>query len=122
MTISQTYGVMQQQIADELGDNQTLLAPLSDSSLTLSPIQNAIQQAIAKWERELFYFNEFLLETPLSTPSAFQTANGQEYYGANTSPNSYAPIATLAEIKKLWVLVSSNRYTLNPRTPQSAAR
>jgi hypothetical protein len=32
---------LQQQIADELGDRQDLLLPLSDSALSQSPIQNA---------------------------------------------------------------------------------
>ncbi len=117
MTISANYLTLQQQIADELGDRQDLLSPLSDSSLTNSPIVNAIQSAIAKWEREPFYFNELLLETPLTAPSGgypFQTVAGQEYYGAS----SYANIPTLAVIKKLWVLVSGQRYTLEARTAQ----
>lgn len=112
MSISSNYGMMQEQIADELGDRQDLLAPLSDSSESTSPIQNAIQSAIAKWERERFYFNDFLLKTPLSSPSAFQTVIGQEYY----SSADYAPLATLATIKKLWLLVTSQRYTCEPRT------
>lgn len=114
MAISGNYGTMQAQIVDELDDNQALLAPLSDSSLTLSPTQNAIQAAIAKWERENFYFNEFLLLGVNGGP--FNTVQNQEYYGASTTPSSYALIATLAYIKKLWVLVSNNRYTLTPRT------
>jgi hypothetical protein len=113
VAISANYITMQQQIADELDDNQTLLAPLSDSSLTLSPIKNAIQSAISKWEREDFYFNRFILQGVIGGP--FNTAINQEYYGATTAPNSYAPIATLAYINKLWILVSNNRYTLNPR-------
>jgi len=51
MTISATYLQLQRQIADELGDRTDLLTPLSDSGETLSPIQNAVQSAIAKWER-----------------------------------------------------------------------
>lgn len=113
MAINSTYGMMQAQIADELGDRQDLLVPLTDSSESTSPIQNAIQSAIAKWERERFYFNDFLLTTPLSAPIyAFQTVIGQEYYGKA----DYAPLVTLATIKKLWLLVTSQRYTCNPRT------
>jgi hypothetical protein len=118
MSISATYITLQQQIADELGDRQDLLSPLSDSSLALSPIQNAIQSAIAKWEREPFYFNQVIVQTTLAGPFAFSTAIGQEYYGASTTPSSYAALASFAKIRKAWVLISSNRYALNERTPQ----
>jgi hypothetical protein len=114
MAIAATYITLQQQIADELGDRQDLLAPLSDSGLTLSPIQNAIQTAIAKWEREPFYFNQVIVQTPVGGPSAFSTATGQEYYGAV----DYAALASFAKLRKAWVLISRNRYTLNERTPQ----
>jgi hypothetical protein len=118
VAIAANYLTLQQQIADELGDRQDLLAPLSDSSLTLSPIQNAIQSAIAKWEREPFYFNQVVVQTPASGPYAVSTASGQEYYGAATSPSNYAPLATFAKIRKAWVLIAANRYTINERTPQ----
>src|SRR5579862_6692808 len=118
MAISATYLTLQQQIADELGDRQDLLSPLSDSSLALSPIQNAIQSAIAKWEREPFYFNQAIVQTPLAGPYAAATAAGQEYYGAATTPSSYAALATIAKIRKLWVLIGANRYTLTERTSQ----
>jgi hypothetical protein len=114
MAISATYITLQQQIADELGDRQDLLAPLGDSNLALSPIQNAIQSAIAKWEREPFYFNQVIVQTTLSGPYAFSTVAAQEYYGIN----DYAPLATFAKIRKAWVLISANRYALNERTPQ----
>jgi hypothetical protein len=110
VAISSNYITLQRQIADELGDNQALLSPLSDSSLTASPIKNAIQSAISKWEREPFYFNEFRLAGVANGP--FNTVSGQEYYGSA----DYASIPTLAVITKLWVLVSGNRYTMNPRT------
>lgn len=106
MAISSNYITLQQQIADECSDNQALLSPLSDSNLTLSPIQNAIQAAIAKWERETFYFNDFRLEPTNSSP--FKTVIGQEFYSAV----DYAPLATLATIKSARILISSNRYIL----------
>lgn len=93
-----TYGDMQARIADELGGR-------SDLS---SQIQLAIQTAIAKWERERFYFNE------LRAANAFSTVQGQEFYGAT----DYAPLATLAHLDKVTVLVSGNRYTLSPRLAQ----
>lgn len=123
MSISGTYGLMQQQIADELGDNQALLAPLSDSALTTSPCQNSIQQAIAKWERELFYFNQLSIQTPLNGSYPWQTSLGQEFYSDTTTPQAWTSpnLSTVATIKKMWVLISSNRYTINPRTSQYLA-
>ena len=106
MTIASDYIGLQKQIADELGDRQDLLSPLSDSGITASPIQNAIQSAVAMWEREQFYFNQ------VYTQDAFTLVVGQEFY---TSAD-YAPLATLAEIKKLRVKISNQRYYLRPRT------
>ena len=108
MSISTTYLVLQQQIADELGDRTDLLSPLSDSSLTLSPIKNAIQSAIAMWEREPFYFNEYY------GISAFDTVASQEFY----TVTDLAAIATLPKIDKLHILVNNNRYTIYQRTWQ----
>lgn len=123
MTISIDYGTMQRQIADELGDNQQLLTPLSDSTLTLSPIQNAIQQAIAKWEREEFYFNQLLIQTPLSGPYVWETSNGQEFYSESTTPNAWTTpdFSTVAYYKKIWVMVATNRYYLTFRTAEYMA-
>lgn len=109
MAIDNTYIGLQKQIADECGDNQALLAPLSASSGLLSPIQNAIQSAISKWERETFYFNDFRLE-PL-TGGPFNTVILREFYGAA----DYAPLGTLACIKSMRVLISSNRYPVDER-------
>ena len=36
---------------------------------TTNPIRDAIQSAIAKWEREPFYFNQAIVQTPLAGPS-----------------------------------------------------
>jgi hypothetical protein len=111
MTISSTYGVLQQQISDEMGDRSDLLSTLGDTSeslLTLSPIQNAVQSAIAKWERYPFYFNE------LYDTAFFTCVSGQEFYTSSDA----AAIATIASIDRLHVLVSANRYTLTPRTWQ----
>ena len=108
MSISATYLIMQQMIADELGDRQDLLTPLADSALTTSPIQNAIQSAIALWEREPFYFNEYYA-SPL-----FSTVANQEFYTVSDN----AAIATLPKIDKIHILVNSNRYTLYARTWQ----
>lgn len=108
MSINATYQQLQQQIADELGDRQDLMTPLSDSGLSSSPIQNAIQTAMAKWERERFYFNE------LYDQGAFNTVAGQEYY-----TQAQVPIfATIPTIDKVRVLINNNRYTVVARTWQ----
>lgn len=109
MSIDGNYITLQRQIADECGDNQALLSPLSDSALTTSPIQNAIQSAIAKWEREPFYFNDLRFEPTASSP--FQTVAGQEFYSAS----DYAGLATIAAIKSVRVLIGGNRYPLQQR-------
>jgi hypothetical protein len=108
MAISGTYLQLQQQIADELGDRQDLLAPLSDSALTLSPIKNAIQSAIAKWEREPFYFTEAYSQ------NLFNTVLGQEIYTTVAAPM----IATSPNILKLHITVNSQRYPMQVRTWQ----
>ncbi len=108
MAISATYITLQRTIADELGNHTSLLTPLSDSSLTLSPIQNAIQSAIAKWEREPFYFNEvYNSSTPL-----FTTVSAQELYTTAAG----AGIATAPDIYSLHALISTYRW---PLTKQS---
>jgi len=107
MPISATYLELQKAIADGLGNRTDLLSPLSDSGLSSSPIKLAIQSAIAKWEREPFYFNEaYDYATPL-----FTTVSGQEFY---TSADA-AAIATSPYIVTLHALVSAIRYPLTLR-------
>lgn len=105
MAISATYLTLQRQVADELGNRIDLLSPLSDSNLTLSPIQNAIQSAIAKWEREPFYFNEYY------DTAFFTTVSSTEFYGVAAAP----AIATVVNIERLHILIASRRYSLVPR-------
>lgn len=107
MPISATYIILQNQIADELGGRTDLLTVLSGSGLTLSPIKNAIQTSIAKWEREPFYFNEvYNSATPL-----FTTVSGQELYTTSDA----AGIATGSYITDLHALISANRWKLTKR-------
>lgn len=106
MAVSYTYQGFQNQIAYELGQRSDLLA--APSGLALSPIQQAIQAAIAKWEREHFYFNE------VQAINTFNTVAGQEFYTSVDSPY----LGTNPHIDKIWVLIASNRYSLNPRTEQ----
>lgn len=177
MSVTYTYGQLQSQIAYELGQRFDLMDIPSGSNLALSPIQQAIQNAIAKWEREHFYFNEqgalqtftsdqivtetgsgfltedgqavvveststtgnFLTESGAvittesgsaisvenpgsgggpSTKSAVMTSlatvTGQEFYDQYT----WAYLLSSIHIDKIWVFISGNRYSLNPRTEQ----
>ena len=108
MAISHSYIRLQQQIADELGDRQDLLSPLPGSPLARSPIQNAIQSAIALWEDESFYFNE------IYDQGAFSTVPNQEFYTTTDVP----AFANLNSVPRIRILLNSNRYTLTARTWQ----
>ncbi|MDE2100408.1 MAG: hypothetical protein KGL39_24360 [Patescibacteria group bacterium] len=98
MAVVSSYGAMQSSIAYELGGR---------SDLT-TQIQNAIQTAIAKWERTKFYFNE------VNDTNGFSTVAGQEFYTSADHPL----IGSLVHIDKIHAFVSNNRYTLTPRTWQ----
>lgn len=106
MAISTNYGILQKAVADGLGNRTDLLSPLSGSGLSDSPIKWAIQSAIAKWEREPFYFNE-AIDTPL-----FTTVAGQELYSSSDA----AAIASTPEIWVLHALISGNRTPLEKRS------
>lgn len=101
MAISTTYLLLQSQIADELGGRTDLLSVLSGSGLTLSPIKNAIQSAIAKWERTPFYFNE------VYNAALFSTVINQEFYTTAAA----AAIATAPNIHRIHI-AGSARYPL----------
>lgn len=102
MAISATYLQLQQQIAMELGDKTQLLPSATG---IWSPIKNAIQTAIAKWEREPFYFTETYV------PTFFSTVIAQEFY---TSVDA-ATIATTVAIERLHIRLGGNRYSLVQR-------
>lgn len=104
MAISATYLQLQQRIAMELGDKTQLLS----GSGIWAPIKNAIQFAIAKWERERFYFNEvYNSATPL-----FSTVAGQELYTTSDA----AGIATAPDIDELRALINGSRRVLTRRS------
>jgi hypothetical protein len=110
MAISATYVQLQEIIADELGDRTDLLSAASDEAdLTLSPIKQAIQSAIAKWEREPFYFNE-TYDTAASP--FFTTVAAQEFYTTSDA----AGIATSPDLMVLHILISANRFPLQARS------
>lgn len=108
MPVSYNYGQLQSQIAYELGGRTDLLTIPSGSGLALSPIQQAIQNSIAFFERDHFYFNE------LQSINNVSTVVNQEFYTSTDWPF----LGSIIHIDDLWILVSSNRYTLNPRTEQ----
>lgn len=115
MAILSTYGILQKAVADELGNRTDLLAPLSDSGLTLSPVKNAIQSAVSKWEREPFYFNEtFDYATPL-----FTTVLGQEFYDVDDEPVSGDPVITgTPYFLELNLLINATRSPITKRSWQ----
>lgn len=108
MPIVADYGTLQRAIADELGDNVDLLDELSDTGLASSPIKRAIQSAIAKWERQPFYFNEEY-NSPPADVNLFSTVVGQELYTSAT-------IASTSTFWRLHVLIGNNRYTMVRRS------
>jgi hypothetical protein len=100
MAISATYIQLQTRIADEIGDRSDLLGPLISTSSN-SPIKRAIASAIAKWEREPFYFNEVYNNvTPL-----FTTVPAQEFYTTSDG----AGIATAPYIMSLHALIGGDQ-------------
>jgi len=97
---------MQNRIIDELGGRSDL--NVAASGLSVSPIQLAILDAVRKWERERFWFNE------IRTTGAFTTVNGQEFY----TSSDWSSLPNVAHIDKMSVLISANRYFMWPRTAQ----
>lgn len=102
MAISTTYLILQSQVCDELGGRTDLLSALSGSGLALSPVKNAIQSAIAKWERHPFYFNEKYNNAPW-----FTTVNNQSHYTTAAA----ASVATTPNIHRLH-LINTTRFPL----------
>jgi hypothetical protein len=104
-----TISALQKQIADECGDNQALLSPLSDTPACSRPSRTPSSPRLPSGS----------VKPSISTTSGwkptsastFQTVLLQEFYSAV----DYAPLATLACIKSLRVLISNNRYPLIER-------
>lgn len=98
-----TYGDMQTRIA-----NEVLGSP------TTSDIQNAIQDAIAEYERESFYFNDMRTFGAVGSGSNLQTVAGKEFYSDIDLP----VLVNMPHMRKVMVVAFSNRYSLIERTPQ----
>jgi len=95
VSVISNYGSMQARIA----------ADITNSQVGTADVQNAIQDAIAEYERESFYFNEVIYD--INNP-LFVTVVGQEYY-----PDSALATQTLPYIADLVIVQGGvNRYTL----------
>lgn len=91
-----TYATMRTRIQDEL---------VNEGALTAAQVNNAIQSAIAHYQRERFYFNESRAQT-------FSTVASQEFYGSSDNTN----IPNLSKIDRLTITVNGSRYELVERS------
>ena len=92
-----TYSDMQTRIADEL----------ARADLT-TEIQQAIQTAIAYYQPLRLYGTEQRVQ------GAFNTVQSQEFYGQA----DWSEMPNVRRVDRITVTVATNRYTMNPRTPQ----
>lgn len=90
-----TYSVLRTRISDEL----------VNENLTTDQINNAIQSAIAHYQRQRYYFLE-------SRGQTFATVDAQEFYTSSDNAN----IDDLSLIDELTITVNTLRYPLYPRT------
>lgn len=99
-----TYGQMQARIQNEvLG------------LITVDDVKNAIQDAIAEYESQSFWFNQIrLFGAVTGSQSNLQTVSGQEFYSSQDLP----VLTVVPHISKVMVLAFANRYPLIERTYQ----
>lgn len=99
-----TYGQMQTRVTNEvLG------------AITSGDVQTAIQDAIATFERESFYFSDMRYFGDVSGSSSnLATVSGKEFYSSQDLP----VLTNNPHISKIMVLAFANRYPLIERTPQ----
>lgn len=84
-------------------------------SPTAADVAQAIQDAIAEYERETFWFNDMrTFGAVAGSDSNLQTIAGKEFY----SFQDLASLVNMPHIRKIMVLAFSNRYPLNQRTQQ----
>lgn len=99
-----TYGALQARVAYEV-----LGSP------TTSDVQAAIQDAIAEYERESFFFNDMRTFGDVTgSASNLQTVDGKEFYSYQDLPT----LINMPHLRKIMVLAFNNRYPLNERTQQ----
>lgn len=102
-TGANTYAQMQARVK-----NEVLGSP------TTSDIQNAIQDAIAEYERETFWFNDMRTFGATGSASNLQTVAGKEFYSNVDLP----VLVNMPHLRKIMVVAFANRYPLVERTPQ----
>ena len=97
-----TYGAMQARVAYEvLG------------SATGADVQNAIQDAIAQYERLSFFFNDMRIFGGVTgSQSDLMTVPGKEFYSEQDLP----VLINMPNIRQISVLAFQNRYPLVERT------
>jgi hypothetical protein len=97
-----TYGGMIQRVTYEV-----LGSPIA------SDVTNAIQDAIAQFERETFWFNDMRTFGGVTgSLSDLQTVLGKEFYSAQDLPT----LINMPHIRKILVYAFQNRYPLEYRT------
>lgn len=99
--------------ADDLtfGDMQKRIANEALGRASANDIRNAIQDAIAQFERESFWFNDMRTYDPVD---GLVTTRGKEFYGGQDLP----VLLTMPHIRRIMVLAFANRYPLRNRTQQ----
>jgi hypothetical protein len=99
-----TYGQLQSRVSYEvLG------------SATAGDAAQAIQDAIAEYERETFWFNDMRTFGGVTgSLSDLQTTNGKEFYSAQDLP----VLTNMPHIRNILVFAFNNRYPLAERTQQ----
>jgi hypothetical protein len=98
-----TYAQMQARV-----QNEVLGSP------TTNDIKNAIQDAIAEYERESFWFNDMRTFGASGSASDLRTVSGKEFYSNVDLP----VLVNMPHLRTVLIVAFSNRYTLNARTPQ----
>jgi len=80
---------------------------------TYGAMTNAIQDAIAQFERETYWFNDMRTFGDVAgSLSDLQTVEGKEFYSAQDLP----VLINMPHIRKIMVLAFQNRYPLEERT------
>jgi hypothetical protein len=83
--------------------------------ITTADIQNAIQDAIAEYERESFWFNDMrTFGAVTGSSSNLATVQGKEFYSFQDLP----VLVNMPHIRDILVLAFNNRYPLVERTQQ----
>ena len=105
--------------AKTFGDMKTRVKYETLGPATMDDVTNAIQDAIAAFDQEQFWFSDIRYFAPLgSGGSQLNTSRGKEYYSWQDLPS----LVNMPHIRHVSVYAFGNRYELFPRTPQWFAR